>query len=158
MVQFEHKIPAQGLGKEARFERLRQYVQQIVDGPNKIEGSRFTAQEANEGILAASIKEYLWFKRNAFVWDRTQMAYQLYIQIEDNETTLTLRNIHYVYDAAAERSTDDVSYRAEEWITDKEALKRGGKKLTRIAGKKFRVKTIDRKNEIFAGAEAACRP
>ena len=45
---------------------------------------------------------------------------------------------------------------AEEWITDKEALRKDGTQLRRGTSKKFRVATIDRKNELFRGAGKAC--
>ena len=45
--------------------------------------------------------------------------------------------------------TDGLETRAEEWITDKEGLNKSKTKLSKISGK-FRRKTIDRKDEIFA--------
>ena len=43
----------------------------------------------------------------------------------------------------------DDDRRAEDWITDANAFTKNGTKLARISGK-FRTKTIDRKDEIFA--------
>ena len=61
-----------------------------------------------------------------------------------------MRNIRYLYDDISQAQT----YRAEQWITDKEALNKAGTKLLRIPGK-FRRFTIDRKDAIFLGAAKA---
>ena len=156
MVVFSERIPANGLSKAERFERMQAYVTQIVDVKDKLPNSRITQASLKEGVIAASVQEYLWFKRNSLVWDRTQFFYQLVVQVEDDATHIMLRNLRYYYEGA-ETPNADLNYRAEDWITDAEALKKGGKKLTRVAGRKFRVKTIDRKDEIIAGAVAVLK-
>ena len=52
------------------------------------------------------------------------------------------------------RITEVSPDRAEQWITDDAALTKNGTKLQRVSGK-FRVFTIDRKNEVFRGLAKA---
>ena len=65
------------------------------------------------------------------------------LTIEDGKVSAELRNISYTY------SLTDTPQRieAEDWITDKEAITKNNK-LNRGSGK-FRVKTIDLKDELF---------
>ena len=61
-----------------------------------------------------------------------------------------MRNLRYLYDDIPNAEV----YRAEDWITDSEALNKSKTKLLRLPGK-FRRFTIDRKDAIFRGAARA---
>ena len=97
----------------------------------------------------------MWFKRSAWVSDFATVICQLTFEVRDGGYTATLRNIRYHYDALSDANHDNL-LKAEDWITDKEALTKNGTKLTRIGGKKLRVKTIDLKNSLFTDAATAC--
>lgn len=156
VVVFEETFSLPGKTKAQLFDSLQRYTSQLIEVKEKLPTSRITELSPEEGLIAASVEEYLWFKRNSFVWDRTKFYFQLLFKVSDGKVEATMRRIHYLYEAT-EVSGIETRYLAEDWITDKEALNRQGTKLTRIAGKKFRVKTIDRKNEIFQGALKACQ-
>jgi colicin import membrane protein len=70
--------------------------------------------------------------------------YNLIVTCTDGKADVTMTRIHYLY----EEERNPQAYRAEEWITDKEALNKKQTKLARISGK-FRRKTIDRKDFLF---------
>ena len=101
-------------------------------------------------IIAASMEEYLYFKRKAWTMDRVRFYYQLIFRIDDGKFNVEMRNIRYIYDDMPNQQT----YRAEKWITDEEAMNKAKTKLLKIPGK-FRRFTIDRKDEIFRGAAKA---
>ena len=61
---------------------------------------------------------------------------------------MEISQISYYY-AEQTDGTNGESYKAEEWITDQAAIAKSGKKLYPRSGK-FRKKTIDRAEEIFA--------
>lgn len=143
-----HEVP--GRSRAELVARLEQYVRSLVDVPEKLPTSRLTEVSPDSGLVAASVAEYLWFKRNSLVWDRATVRYQLVVQAKEGAFDIMMRNIRYAYEPF-DRNGEETFFPAEEWITDHEALKRNGK-LTKVGGRKFRVKTIDRKNEIFAGA------
>ena len=138
----------------ALFSALKNYVEkEVVGGPDHLEKSRITEADSAAGTLAASIEEWLYFAKRAWVTHRTIFYYQLVCEVEDGRFTVSLRNLRYHY---VENDTPGVEnlYRAEDWITDDEALNKQKTKLTRIAGK-FRRFTIDRKDALFQGAARA---
>lgn len=150
-----HELPQ--LSKQVIYERLKTFVtEQLLKGENVLEASRITAQNPEEGTIALSMCETLWFKKSAWVSDFAQMKYQLVFQIQEGAYEVSMRRITYRYETGANAHNNSV-LRAEDWITDKEALRKNGTVLTKVGGKKFRVKTIDRKNEIFQQAFTACR-
>ena len=145
----EYKCPGKSRGEI--FNLLKQYVQaQIVEGENHLPQCRLTEASDSTGVLSARLEEYLYFKRKAWTMDRVRFYAQLICEAADGKFTIEMRHIHYLYDDVP----DAQSYKAEDWITDKEALSDDGKKLKRIPGK-FRRFTIDRKDEIFRGAAKA---
>ena len=147
-VYFKKHYDIKGKNKAEIFERLQQFVQEsVVMGPDHLPQARITEADASTGVIAASMEEYLYFKRKAWTMDRVRFYYQLICQVTDSGFDIEMRNIRYIYDDVAQGQT----YRAEQWITDAEALNKAGTKLTRVGGK-FRRFTIDRKDAIFRGA------
>lgn len=151
-VTFDKTYETPGKTKDELFSLLKGYTQsQILNGPNHLEQCAITESDSINGVLAASVEEYLYFKKKAWVSHYVRFYYQLIYRIQDGQFSIQLRRINYLYDD--ERSSDE-EYRAEDWIVDSEALNSDKTKLTRIAGK-FRKFTIDRKDEIFRGAALA---
>ena len=145
-VRFSETVAAPGQTKEALFATLKDAVQkQIIEGPDHLEKARLTEVNAAEGLIVASVEEYLYFKRKAWSMDRVRFTYQLILTAKDGSYSVEMRRLQYQYDDVPNA---EVLY-AEDWITDEEALADGGKKLAKKAGK-FRRGTIDRKDAIFA--------
>lgn len=156
-VQFSHTFTAPSKTRAELFAALQHYLNDSVMKRSVVlPASRVTAAEVSEGLLSAAMSETLWFKRTAWVSDFATVHYQLTFEVGDGRVVATVRNIRYRYEAYSDTGNDDL-LKAENWITDKEALTRNGKKLTRVGGKKFRVKTIDLQKQLFDGATAACR-
>lgn len=150
MIVFAEHYDLPGKSRAELVARLEQYVRNLVEVPEKLPTSRLTEVSLDSGVVAASVEEYLWFKRNSLVWDRATVRYQLVVLAKEGAFDIMMRNIRYAYEPF-DRNGEETFFPAEDWITDREALKRNGR-LTKVGGRKFRVKTIDRKNEIFAGA------
>lgn len=154
-VQFSKTYEVPGKSMSEIFEALKKYTQEsVVDGPNHLPQARITEATPETGVIAASMDEYLYFKRTKWQIHRVHFFYQLVFQVKDGGYTVTMRNLHYKYDPEANPENQNVDYRAENWITDEEALTKGGTKLARVSGK-FRKNTIDRKDEILHGAAKA---
>ena len=150
-VYFKKHYEVKGKSQADIYAALLQYTQKdIVEGADHLPQARITESDAGTGTIAANIEEYLYFKRKAWSMDRVRFYYQLIFQIRDSGFDVEMRNIRYLYDDISQAQT----YRAEQWITDKEALNKAGTKLLRIPGK-FRRFTIDRKDAIFLGAAKA---
>lgn len=150
-VYFDKNYDVNGKSKLDLFHKLRDYTQkQLVEGENHLPQARITEADSSTGIISASMEEYLYFKRKAWVMDRVRFYYQLIFRIDDGKFNVEMRNIRYVYDDVPSPQT----YRAEKWITDEEAMNKSKTKLLKIPGK-FRRFTIDRKDEIFREAAKA---
>lgn len=153
-VCFEKSYKVPGKSRSELFLLLRDYTQtQIVEGPNHLPQARITEHDSINGVIAANIEEYLYFKRKAWQTHRVRFNYQLVYTVNDGAFTVEMRNLRYEYDPEVSAGGISEVLRAEAWITDSEALNKKGQ-LTRKAGK-FRRFTIDRKNEIFKGAGRA---
>lgn len=154
-VNFKHTYTVEGKSRAELFTLLKDYTQsQIIENENSLPQTRITELSENEGIIAASIEETLYFTRKAWVSHSTRFFYQLVYYIEDGKFTIEMRRLRYIYADGTATGAAPETIKAEDWITDKEALNKTQTKLTRIAGK-FRRATIDRKDEIFRGAARA---
>ena len=154
-VVFEQTYAVPGKSQSELFAMLKTYAQSIVEGENKLPHSRITEISPEQGIIAASVEETLWFKRTALVSDFASFSYQLLFEVSDAQFKVTMRRLRYNYEQSDNAADNNVML-AEEWITDKEALKKNGTQLRRGTSKKLRIGTINRKNEIFQGAGVAC--
>ncbi len=154
-VQFDRTVSAPGKSKAELYTALKKYVQtSLVEGAEHLPQARITEADSLDGVIAASMEEYLYFKRTKWAVHRVRFFYQLVCTVKDGEFSLMMRNLHYRYVAEEAPGAYDEDLRAEKMITDEEALAKNGTKLTRIGGK-FRRFTIDRKDEIFQGAAKA---
>lgn len=154
-VQFDKTYYIKGKDKATLMAELRDYVQkELVDGEDQLPQARITEVSPDSGIIAASIEEYMYFKRTNWQTHCVRFYYQLVLQVEDGKFTATMRRLHYRYDPEITAGEFDEDRRAEQWITDDAALTKNGTKLQRVSGK-FRVFTIDRKNEVFRGLAKA---
>lgn len=154
-VVFRQHFNCTGKTQEDIRTALVEYVkEQIVKGPNALPQARITDEGDSTGYVAASIEETLYFRRSALVTHSTRFFYQLVITPHEGSFDIEMRRLHYIYEEAANAGFQVPDFSAEEWITDEQALNRKGQ-LNRLAGKKFRRFTIDRKDEIFQGAARA---
>lgn len=110
-------------------------------------GSRIAAVNKGEHTIVATMDEWLVFSSNFISLDRTEFNYIIVAKATDNHINVTIQRIRYAYEM--NRGNNGLAVKAEEWITDKEAINKKGTKLRRANGK-FRRKTIDRKDNIFS--------
>lgn len=112
--------------------------------------TRIVSEEKENSTIVARIEEYMTFKRIPVVsLDRTRFRYLLSAIVKGQKVSLTITQISYYYNEDMD-GKNGVPYKAEEWITDKEAVNKKGTKLYPRSGK-FRRLTIDRVEEIFQG-------
>lgn len=148
-VRFDRTYSLQGQSRRQIAEIIKDFVQrELVDGPEQLPQARITEYDPEAGTVAASIEEYMYFKRTNWQIHRVRFYYQFVAQVEDGQARIELRRLHYRYDPEVTAGDFDDDRRAEDWITDEHALAKNGTKLARISGK-FRTFTIDRKDEIF---------
>ena len=122
---------------------VKKYMQKMLREKNQIQ-SMIVEEDSVKGEIAATFCEWLVFKSNAIVLDRTKLNYVLQASCKDGEVTISMSRIVYFYGEGKELQR----YKAEEWICDKEAVNKKNTRLLPLSGK-FRRKTIDRKDFLF---------
>lgn len=112
-----------------------------------LEYSAVTMTDPNAARITCTGNEEQVFSNKLLAKDYTVINYNLNLDIQDGKVTATMTNIVFTY-----LLTDNMErITAEEWITDKEAITKKGK-LMRVSGK-FRIKTIDVKDQLFKDIE-----
>lgn len=143
-VVFSTSIKAPGKSVREVYNIVGRTMTAITKEDNQLEGSRVVYSDTIKNEIAADIDEWLVFKSNAIMLDRTRFHYNMIANCKPGEATIKITRITYYYD----EERDPQRFNAEEWITDKYGLRKNGQKLARMSGK-FRKKTIDRKDYIF---------
>lgn len=143
-VTWTTTIKAPGKSADELYKIVEEYMTQLVSDKQQLLGSQVAVKKPAQHNVAATVHEWLTFRKSALVLDRTEIYYLLNAKCKDGQVKVTMSRIRYKYDVQGDEST----YTAEEWITDKEAVNKKRTRLYPVSGK-FRRKTIDRKNEIF---------
>lgn len=146
-VVFSKEIQVPNQSKQQVYDTALAWANERFTG----EDMRVAYQNPETGELAAIGEEYIVFSNTVLSLDRSLMSYQVRIYAQEQLCRIELTNIRYEYNVSYQR--DPERYIAEEWITDKYAL-RNEKKLNRITGK-FRRKTIDFADALFQSAAQA---
>ena len=143
-VVFETTLQAPGKTARQVYDIMLQQLTLLTKEEGQSEQSRVSVANEQQLQLAGTYQEWLVFKSTALVLDRTRLMYHLFVDCRDGEADVRMTRIYYLYDEERTPTT----YKAEEWITDKEGLNKKQTKLARVSGK-FRRKTIDRKDYLF---------
>lgn len=152
-VVFEKTISAPGVSVSDIYNRTLKAITALTQEPNQKENSRVVAVNKKENIIAAAIEEEMLFSNKLIARDFTIARYTIIATCSEGAVNVKINRIWYEYDKG--RATE-ATYHADEWITDKVSLSKNGQKLYRANGK-FRIKTIDRKDDIFGKIETAVR-
>ncbi len=147
-VVFEESFAAKGDSKEI-MEKAQQWIKKHYSSPEIIKYNIYDTEKP--GTLTVKSEEYITFKKKTFVLDRTRITYFLDIEPKDNACTMRMYRITYWYD---EEYKGGEHFTAESYITDAEAFNIKKTKLLKKPGK-FRVKTIDLKNNLLAELKKA---
>ena len=136
-------------GKSAQeiYDIVYSVLERLVKSENQFEESKIALVNKAEHVIAAKFREWLVFKSSALSLDRTVFNYTIIANCSDGHLNLTMSRMSYAYELDRDDSAG-LQTSAEEWITDEYALNKARTKLQRHSGE-FRVKTIDRKDEIF---------
>lgn len=116
------------------------------------QAGRILNEDAKSRRFIFHVDQTIVFKRTAFVADESKISYNFSVSVKDREFTLKMTDIKYRYEEG--REGGGKIFPAEDWITDKEAYNRKGTKFLKSTGK-FRIKTIDLKDQLFQKATDA---
>lgn len=146
-VVFSKTIEVPGKSAFEIYNIIGKFLQDETREPNQI-NSLLVKADTTDYELGARYEEWLVFKSNAISLDRTRFYYVLKAVCQNGKASLEMSHIKYLY----EEERNPQRYKAEEWITDKEAVNKKNTKLLPLTGK-FRRKTIDRKDYLFSKIE-----
>ena len=149
MVVFRKSFRVPGKSQQDVLAGVKDFVVNDLVGKG-IEGlrTRVISDGQEGGLVVARVEEWMVFKNKPLYLDRTRFRYQLSAKVTGDKVQMEISQFSYYY-AEQTDGTNGESYKAEEWITDQAAIAKSGKKLYPRSGK-FRKKTIDRAEEIFA--------
>ena len=154
VVTFQKNFSVTDKNEQQIYDILLAYINNSILG-NAIQNqqpqyTRIISEEKDKGSIVARVEEYMTFKRIPIIsLDRTRFRYLLNADVKGKKVNLTITQISYYYNEDMD-GKNGIPYKAEEWITDKEAVNKKGTKLYPRSGK-FRRLTIDRVEEIFQG-------
>lgn len=150
VVKFQQTFAVPGKTQQEIFQKLSTYVDGIVATAEKNPRTRIIQSDAATGELVARVEEWMEFKKKPLYWDRTRFRYQLIVQCSEAKCHIEVTQISYYYEEDIE-GNNGRTFKAEEWITDKEALNKAQTKLV-LGSAKFRRKTVDRVEQLFEQA------
>lgn len=149
-VVFQQTFAVKDKSKSEIYQVMDAFVKQMIQEENQLKRTRIISEDPANGTITARFEEWLVFKKKILYLDRTRFNYMLNVTCSDGKCKMVLTQISYYYREDMNGENGD-TYKAEEWITDKEAINKAGTKLYPISGK-FRRKTIDRVESIFQQA------
>ena len=147
-VVFTQELNVPSLSTDEIYERMLDWATNFF----KEENNRVVYSDKAKGDIAAVGQTMLVFQSTALSLDRSEMNYRLTMECDGSTCLMQVASIRYTYNVSYQREPE--KYIAEEWITDKYCLNKKKNKLNRGNGK-FRRKTIDYIDELFASASTA---
>lgn len=149
-VVFRSTIEAPGLSSDEIKQRVQDWYNNRYVEPTVISSEQIDNGSSNS--VEAKAEEYIVFKKKLLVLSRTRINYFITATAYDGRCDVALSRISYWYDD--EDPDGGLRYKAEELITDENALDKNRTVLKKFPGK-FRKKTIDFKNTLFGEIEKA---
>lgn len=128
----------------------RAWVESFLNGRD---AARNRVVKEENGRIDVMAQQEIVFANNAFSYDKALMNYVVTLNSTPDKCIITLSRISYNYN---DGTTTEVII-AEDYITDENAVNKKGTRLIPMTGK-FRRKTIDTADEIFASFHEMVRP
>ncbi|MCM1109418.1 MAG: DUF4468 domain-containing protein [Clostridium sp.] len=149
-VIFRQTFAAKDKTQAQIYTAMLDYAKQLVADGIESPRTRITSEDPANGLISLRSEEWMVFKKKPLYLDRTRFRYQLIFECQDGKCKMTLTQISYYYREDNDGS-NGVTYKAEEWINDKNAINKAGNKLYPVSAK-FRRCTVERVESIFTGA------
>lgn len=147
--QKNFSVPGKSAGEVA--EAMKTYVMQLVNNSIPAPGNFARVMEEGEDGIVARVCEWMVFTKKFMNLDRTRFRYQIEVKTKGTRVEMTVHQLTYYYGENSETGEGGQVFKAEEWISDKEALNKAKTKLYPKSGK-FRRKTVDRMEQLFDDA------
>lgn len=136
---------------EENYAATLSFLSAMTKEEGQLEESKVSLVNREQHMIVCQFEEWMVFTNKLLSLDRTRFIYTLTAECADHSVKVKIFRIKYWYE---ELRNGGERYTAEEWITDKWALNKKKTRLSRMSGK-FRRKTVDRVEEIFANIKNA---
>ena len=133
-VLFQQTFAVKDKSKDEIYQVMNAFVKRMTQEENQLKRTRITAEDPATGTITARFEEWLVFKKKILYLDRTRFNYLLNVTCSDGKCKMVITQISYYYREDMNGENGD-TYKAEEWISDKEAINKAGTKLYPISGK-----------------------
>jgi len=148
-VQWDKAIDVPGKSAQQIYDSMLTFLKAFCKSNGMTERSNVAVVNETDHEIGASLQEYLVFERKPLSLDQAKFSYQLVVRCYDGRCTLSMRNMSYTY----EEDRGGGSFPAEDMISDAEALNKAKTGFQKGGVRKFRTKTIDRKDQVFKTIE-----
>lgn len=145
-IQWETTIAVEGMTAKQMYDKMLAFLQAFCKEENMTNVSNVSVVNEGERLIGVRIQEWLVFENKPLSLDRTKFNYQLIVSCADGKCNVVMRNLSYIY----EEERGGGMFPAEDMISDSQALNKKKDGFQKGGVKKFRTKTIDRKDEVFA--------
>ena len=136
------------------YDIMLAFMQKMTKEEGQTNKSQVAAVNEEEYQIGARYVEKLVFQNTAWVLDQAEFAYQMLVYCIDGRCEVVIKNMSYIYEA--DRAGGG-KFPAEDLISDDNALNKKKDGFQKGGVKKFRMKTIERKDEIFANISRALK-
>lgn len=135
-------------GKSATeiYDIMLDFMQKFVKEPQQTDKSLIAVVNKDFHQIGVRLRENLVFQNSLLSLDQTIFNYNLFVTCKNGECEVRMLNLSYHYEK--DRPTEAL-FTAEEMIADKVALNKKKTGFTKGGTRKFRMKTIDRKDVVF---------
>lgn len=148
-VQWETTINVPGASAQQVYDRALAFMKLFVKEKEHTMFSNVSLADDKDLKIGVRVQEWLVFENRPLSLDRTKFNYTLAITCHEGKCHVVMRNMSYVYEE--ERGGGQMP--AEDMLCDREALNKTKDGFQKGGHKKFRTKTIDRKDMIFSRIE-----
>lgn len=145
-VQWDTTVEVPGKTAQQIYDKMLTFLQAFCKSNGMTQLSNVSVVNESDKEIGASIQEWLVFENKPLSLDRTKFNYQLIVKCFDGRCVVTMRNMSYIY----EEERGGGQFPAEDMISDAEALNKNKDGFKKGGVRKFRVKTIDRKDQVFS--------
>ena len=136
------------------YDIMLKFLQKMTKEEGQTKKSDVAAVNEEEYQIGARFVEKMVFQNSALSLDHAVFSYQLLVYCIDGRCEVVMKNMNYIYEADRDGGGQ---FPAEDMLADDIALNKK-KDGFHIGGyKKFRMKTIDRKDEIFTKISRALK-
>lgn len=144
-IQWEQDYTVSGKSAKQIYDSMLPFLQAFCKSNGMTDRSNVAVVNEEDHEIGAVLQEWIVFENKPLSLDRTKFNYQLIVKCFDGRCIATMRNMSYIY----EEDRGGGQFPAEDMISDKEALNKDKDGFLKGGVRKFRTKTIDRKDQIF---------